>query len=230
MGLEVGNTIEQLNRSWPLPSDVVSQGDDHLVLIKTVLKATFPGAGGQGFNTPIIATEQELNYLTGLRGNVQDQLDLIGGGVVENLFAPRGTVMLFINAAPPNGWTQRTNSDGYMLRIVADGTGGTKAGDKDGFNIPLEHAHTTTGHVLELDELPAGMDQNMILSLAGSTQSDNHSDAGSVARGSASSSAVSSTPIGFFTPGGQPHSHGNTGTTLQAWTPKYMNTIQAVKE
>ncbi len=42
MGIESGNFITNLNSSYPLSSDNVSEGDDHLRLIKNVLKKTFP--------------------------------------------------------------------------------------------------------------------------------------------------------------------------------------------
>jgi len=38
MGLESGNTIASLNASWPLGSDKKSEGDDHLRLVKGVIK------------------------------------------------------------------------------------------------------------------------------------------------------------------------------------------------
>jgi hypothetical protein len=38
MPLETGNTIAELNASWPLGSDPKSQGDDHLRLIKGVMQ------------------------------------------------------------------------------------------------------------------------------------------------------------------------------------------------
>jgi hypothetical protein len=63
MGLETGVTIAQLDSAWPLGGDQKTQGDDHLRLIKSVLKTQFPGASGLGFNTPIIATESDLNTL-----------------------------------------------------------------------------------------------------------------------------------------------------------------------
>lgn len=44
MGLESGSYIDDLNSANPLSNDNVSQGDDHLRLIKSLLKATFPGA------------------------------------------------------------------------------------------------------------------------------------------------------------------------------------------
>lgn len=69
MGLETATTIEELVSSNPDPSDNVSQGDDHLRLIKEVLKTTFPGSGGAGFNGPILATEDELNGIHGIGGS-----------------------------------------------------------------------------------------------------------------------------------------------------------------
>ena len=42
MGLETGNFIDDLDRDWPLSSDNVSEGDNHLQLIKRALQYTFP--------------------------------------------------------------------------------------------------------------------------------------------------------------------------------------------
>ena len=57
MGLETGNRIEDLNPSWPNSSpDEVSQGDDHLRLIKTCLQGSLPSLGGGQCN----ATAEEL--------------------------------------------------------------------------------------------------------------------------------------------------------------------------
>jgi len=63
MGLETGTTISQLDATWPLGGDQKSQGDNHLRLIKSLLKTQFPGSGGLGFNVPITATESDLNAL-----------------------------------------------------------------------------------------------------------------------------------------------------------------------
>ena len=42
MSLETGNYISALVRTNPLSSDPVSEGDDHLQLIKKILQKTFP--------------------------------------------------------------------------------------------------------------------------------------------------------------------------------------------
>jgi hypothetical protein len=43
MGLESGTRITQLNTSNPDQTDKLGEGDDHIRLIKTVLKGSFPG-------------------------------------------------------------------------------------------------------------------------------------------------------------------------------------------
>ena len=42
MALETGNFISALVRTNPLSSDNISEGDDHLQLIKKILQKTFP--------------------------------------------------------------------------------------------------------------------------------------------------------------------------------------------
>lgn len=46
MGLETGNYINDLNTANPAATDPKSQGDDHLRLLKAVLKNTLPGFTG----------------------------------------------------------------------------------------------------------------------------------------------------------------------------------------
>ena len=75
MPLETGTTLADLDRTYPLAGDPTSQGDDHLRLLKSILKDQFPGSGGDGFSKTIVATEDEINSLTGVTGNIQGQLD-----------------------------------------------------------------------------------------------------------------------------------------------------------
>lgn len=64
MGLETGTYISDLNASNPIhATDPVSQGDDHIRLIKSVLLATFPNVDGAVNFTPT-----EANYLDGVTG------------------------------------------------------------------------------------------------------------------------------------------------------------------
>jgi len=85
MGLESTTTIAGLVVTNPVASDPVGQADDHLRLLKNVLKTIFPGAGGVGFATPITATETELNYVDGVTSAIQTQLNTIGGNATTAL-------------------------------------------------------------------------------------------------------------------------------------------------
>ena len=44
MGIENADYIEQLNASWPTKEDAISDGDNHIRLLKKVLQQTFPNA------------------------------------------------------------------------------------------------------------------------------------------------------------------------------------------
>ena len=132
MGLETGSTISSFITSNPTSSDPVNQGDDHLRLIKSVLKAQFPGAAGSGFAIPITATEAELNALHGL----------------TNFYFASGTRMPFAQAAAPTGWTQDTsdNATNRMLRVVntaGNGVGGSASPILN--NTVPSHTHVFSG-------------------------------------------------------------------------------------
>jgi len=62
MGLETATYISQLVSTNPTASDPVSQGDDHLQLIKSVLQAQFTTLGAAAVTT----TAAELNLLDGV--------------------------------------------------------------------------------------------------------------------------------------------------------------------
>ena len=62
MGLESATYISQLVATNPLATDPISQGDDHLRLIKSVLQAQFSGLSG---TTAVTADGAEMNLLDG---------------------------------------------------------------------------------------------------------------------------------------------------------------------
>ena len=137
MALETTSTISGLVSANPTAIDAVSQGDDHLRLIKSVLKAQFPGAGGTGFSVPITATEAEINQLSGL----------IAGSI------PSGTKMPFYQAAPPVGWTATAIQNDSMMRVVTSATTGGTSGAGSGHSpilnsVVTSHTHVFTGTAL----------------------------------------------------------------------------------
>ena len=107
MALESGTYINSLNAANPVSTDGLAQADDHLRLIKSTVKATFPNLSGAA-----AATHTELNYVDGVTSNIQTQFD--------NLI-PSGTKMLFQQTSAPTGWTKITTHNDKAIR-VAPGT------------------------------------------------------------------------------------------------------------
>ena len=67
MGLETGTFIDSLNSSNPGAGDPVNEGDDHIRLIKSTVKATFPSLSGA-----VTSTHTELNLLDGVTANTTE--------------------------------------------------------------------------------------------------------------------------------------------------------------
>lgn len=136
MPLENAMTIAQLDSTWPLGLDSSSRGDDHLRLLKAVLKAQFPGADGHGYSKPITVTEDELNTLP------QKVADL-----GKTLF-PVGSVVMRMDAVNPatlyGGTWQLITGDA----TITFGNGAKQTGTVTGSNdvsVPLPaHTHDTT--------------------------------------------------------------------------------------
>ena len=100
MGLETATYISQLVDTNPTSSDPVSQGDDHLRLIKEVLQAQFTTLGAAAVTT----TAAELNLLDG-----------------KTTLAPEGTAVL---STGESGGTKflREDGDGTSSWQTAAGT------------------------------------------------------------------------------------------------------------
>lgn len=108
MGLETTTTIAGLVDTNPLDADMISSGDDHLRLIKAVLKATFPGIGGVGYSVPITVFEAQLNKLM---------------PVVDNIAALRAQPKLGQTVVTTLGyWSIRDGGHGTYWLDVADTT------------------------------------------------------------------------------------------------------------
>lgn len=70
MTIETATYISDLNVALPAVGDDVSEGDNHITLIKTTVKATFPNVAGA-----VTPTHTELNYVDGVTSAIQTQLD-----------------------------------------------------------------------------------------------------------------------------------------------------------
>lgn len=68
MGLETGTYISDLVAANPTGSDGKDKGDDHIRLVKSTIKATFPNVNGAVNPTPT-----EFNYVVGVTSAIQTQ-------------------------------------------------------------------------------------------------------------------------------------------------------------
>jgi len=107
MALETGIFISDLVAANPPGTDDVSQGDDHLRLIKSTLLNTFPNIDGV-----VNITDEELNNLialagspagTGLTNIVDDLTPQLGGNLDLNGFTLFGDVGVVYNADTGTG-------------------------------------------------------------------------------------------------------------------------------
>lgn len=107
MPLESGTYLDDLNENWPLGSDYVDGADNHLRLIKDLLKNTFPALDGAV---------------------------TVGQARLNDTPVPDGTVMMFFQAAAPTGWTRENTGDAsneWMPVIAKDGASGAGSGGSD---------------------------------------------------------------------------------------------------
>lgn len=68
---ESATYISELDATAPAPNAPVNEGDDHLRLVKLVLKNQFPSLGAQA----VTVTAAVINRLAGLSGNIMDLLN-----------------------------------------------------------------------------------------------------------------------------------------------------------
>lgn len=213
MPLETATYIDDLNSSNPPGTDLLKQGDDHIRLIKAVLKSTFPNLDGA-----VNATPAELNLLVGAlslgvpTGSVimwygaavdcPDGYGICDGSVYPlvdgsgNLTSPDLRDKVVIGA----GTLQATVGGAYGAATSAVASG--SAGDHSHTASGGAHTHpglTVDGHALSISEMPAH------------THTVGFNDTG--ASGSCIENAVgtaTSTVTTSSTGGGAAHTHGIT--------------------
>jgi len=212
MPLENAVTIQDLNNSWPLSGDGVSEGDDHLRQEKIVLKNIFPGVGGNGFNVPITATEAELNFSSGVTSALQAQIDAITANISANGLGivPIGAIIQYnglFSAIPANyQLCDGTNSTPDMTDKFVYGTNtqaelGNAGGTADAVNI--SHNHTFAGNAVS-DHTHG---YTLFPAAGGSFALDGASF-------NYTSSAGTTDPSGAHTPSGSISTDGVSGTNL----------------
>jgi hypothetical protein len=80
--VESATYIDDLNTSLPAAGDSKSEGDDHLRLIKSTIKNTFPN-----IDAAVTPTDTELNYVAGVTSAIQTQFAYARGLQISSLSA-----------------------------------------------------------------------------------------------------------------------------------------------
>ena len=127
MALETGNFISDLNAANPNNTDLKSQGDDHLRLLKKTIKASFPNVAGA-----VTKTHTELNAAHDARVPVGGII--MWSGAVLNI--PAGWLLCNGINGTPNLMDRFVIGAGNLYAVGASG------GSKDA--IVAAHSHTAT--------------------------------------------------------------------------------------
>lgn len=102
MSIETATYINQLNTAYPAASDGLKEGDDHIRLVKSTLKNTFPNITGQ-----VTVTQSDLNSVTSKLNNTPSVIttSLIADAAVTNAKIADGSVtnLKLADASVSNG-------------------------------------------------------------------------------------------------------------------------------
>lgn len=134
----------QLNTAWPQSSDMVSEGDNHIRLTKTVIKTTFPNVAGV-----VSATDIQLSYVTGVTSAIQAQIDSKGAITGQTWTGAH----VFPSTTTIGGLTPTIR--GYLETVTSDAQAqinskAAKAGDT------YTGTHNFTGGALKAPTMTAG--------------------------------------------------------------------------
>jgi len=84
MPVETANTIDELDPSLPSVSDPLTEGDDHIRLIKQVLKNTFTGFEGEDASVIEARFQAIEDRLDALEAGMLTKLTVTGGDITVN--------------------------------------------------------------------------------------------------------------------------------------------------
>ena len=148
MGIESGNYITNLNSANPLSSDNVSEGDDHLRLLKNVLKKTFPAGTNDAGPDQAVQVIVAKSSAPTISGSATQSMGMVWLDTTNNLLKirnqandawitlavdPETSNSVDINAGTIDGTTigATTASTGKFSTLNVAGDGATVTGIKD---------------------------------------------------------------------------------------------------
>lgn len=163
MPIESASYINQLNTSYPASTDGVQEGDDHIRLVKSVLKATFPNITG-----PVTVSQNELNKTVpigvitmwyGAIAEIPSGWALCNGQTVQKSDAsgPITTPDLRNRFIVGAGSTYAVNATGgsTSYNFTMQAAGGHTHSASTGSAGSHNHGGATAGHALTVNQLPS---------------------------------------------------------------------------
>ena len=155
MALETGTFIDSLNANNPAITDQIDQGDDHIRLIKSTIKSTFPSITGA-----VTLTHTQINTLETRMGTAETNLNSLDAAILSN-----DSDLATLDAGKAN-----IAGDTFTGDVTIQGT--TTLGTATATTVTTSDSSTniaTTSFVQQnisaLDPLPSGM----IVPFAGSS-------------------------------------------------------------
>lgn len=145
MGLEVATYIDGLVISNPAGTDDRSQGDDHIRLVKSVIKNTFPNITG-----PITLTQAQINAI---QGNLVP-VGFIGmwSGTIANI--PTGWKLCNGVGTISNGSPVPNLVDRFIIGSATNSGGNFNIGQTGG-SKDVSYTGATASHTLTVDQIPS---------------------------------------------------------------------------
>jgi hypothetical protein len=171
MALETGSFISDLNASNPQSTDSVAQADDHLRLIKSTVKATFPNITGA-----VTKTHTQLNNTLDKTGDTMTGALTLSGAPSSNLHAATKLYVDTADAGKVDSTRTITAGTGLSgggdlsanrtLSIASGGVGTTQLAD----------AGVTTAKIADAAVTPAKLSQKLTAATAQVTTSGTSKD------------------------------------------------------
>ena len=149
MPLEIANTIAQLDDQWPNGSDSVDRGDDHIRLIKSVMKNTFPGPTGNGFSTPLTVDPALLNDLAKTLNDMK--LAITNSQAIGNIIF-RDDAVDPATLYPGTTWMLLTG-DACVALATAQNVGQTSGDNNPVVPVPYHNHYGSTNYEGEHDHI-----------------------------------------------------------------------------
>lgn len=137
MGLENANYIAQLDETNPEGTDSRRQGDDHMRMIKGVLRKTFPE-----FDEALLAKPSDLNDIVTNNRGVQSKMIVMYWGSEDDI---------------PEGWVlcNGSNNTPDLRNKFIMAAGDTYVPGEQGGSNDVAVEFDTDEHVLTIEQIPA---------------------------------------------------------------------------